>query len=342
MGDIGFMKAPERLNVLVSRARNCLIMIGNMETFMNSRHGKACWLPFFALMQEKEYLHDGLQVHCERHPDRVALLAQPQDFDTHCPDGGCTEACNATLKCGRHTCNRRCHRIADHSQMACHELIETTCEKEHKFRVQCGEPHVACGICRQEQDDLRRRIKRGYELEKQRQERQSQYRQELKNVQDEVDHQRRLLKYAQEEDADERLLAEQQATLASLKETVARQKVMKKTEAATKETKSSSVVAGDEAMGNDMVDWDTASSEHEWHCMKREQRSKSAELDALMQMIGLQTIKRSFLDIKTTVDTATRQGLSLKNDRYGCSLLGNPGTGKLKELLKAGSSDDVD
>ncbi|KAJ3939835.1 uncharacterized protein N0V96_009822 [Colletotrichum fioriniae] len=40
-GDIGFMKAPERLNVLCSRARECLILIGNMETFMASGHGRA-------------------------------------------------------------------------------------------------------------------------------------------------------------------------------------------------------------------------------------------------------------------------------------------------------------
>jgi hypothetical protein len=30
---IGFMKSPERLNVLLSRARDGLILIGNMDTF---------------------------------------------------------------------------------------------------------------------------------------------------------------------------------------------------------------------------------------------------------------------------------------------------------------------
>lgn len=36
--DIGFMMAPERLNVLLSRARNGLIMIGNSNTFTKSVH----------------------------------------------------------------------------------------------------------------------------------------------------------------------------------------------------------------------------------------------------------------------------------------------------------------
>ncbi|KAM7189183.1 AAA domain containing protein [Rhypophila sp. PSN 637] len=52
-GDIGFMYAPERLNVLVTRARNCLIMIGNIITFMKSMKGRERWPPFFDLLQQK-------------------------------------------------------------------------------------------------------------------------------------------------------------------------------------------------------------------------------------------------------------------------------------------------
>lgn len=86
------MKAPERLNVLCSRARECLILLGNMETFMASGHGKAVWLPFFTLLKEKNYLHDGFAIRCQQHPDRTALLKEPDDFDTKCPEGGCDEA----------------------------------------------------------------------------------------------------------------------------------------------------------------------------------------------------------------------------------------------------------
>lgn len=45
-GDIGFMASPERVNVLLSRARNALFMIGNANTFAKSRkviqHGSLC------------------------------------------------------------------------------------------------------------------------------------------------------------------------------------------------------------------------------------------------------------------------------------------------------------
>ena len=96
-GDIGFMKAPERLNVLLSRARDCLILIGNPETFMKSPQGRDTWLPFFNILKEAGQLHDGFPVKCEQHPDRTALLREPLDFDKYCPDGGCAEPWSVLL-----------------------------------------------------------------------------------------------------------------------------------------------------------------------------------------------------------------------------------------------------
>lgn len=85
------MSAPERLNVLLSRARCCIVMIGNMNTFMNSRKGKDTWSPFFKLLKERGHLYDGLPVRCVRHPERTAILQVPLDFEKYCPDGGCSE-----------------------------------------------------------------------------------------------------------------------------------------------------------------------------------------------------------------------------------------------------------
>lgn len=90
-GDIGFLSARERLNVLLSRARNGIIMLGNMETFMHSKKGQDTWVKFFTSMKLKGYLHDGLPVKCENHPQTKFLLKQPNDFDRCCPDGGCAE-----------------------------------------------------------------------------------------------------------------------------------------------------------------------------------------------------------------------------------------------------------
>lgn len=89
--DIGFMCAPERLNVLLSRARDALIMIGNAETFSNARRGKELWSNLFKMMRQDGHIYDGFPTKCERHPTRTAILKRPIDFEEHCPDGGCTE-----------------------------------------------------------------------------------------------------------------------------------------------------------------------------------------------------------------------------------------------------------
>ena len=91
MRDIGFMFAPERLNVLLSRARDALIMIGNAETFSTARKGGELWTQFFKMMRDDGHIYDGFPARCERHNGKTALLKRPEEFDDQCPDGGCTE-----------------------------------------------------------------------------------------------------------------------------------------------------------------------------------------------------------------------------------------------------------
>lgn len=85
------MFSPERLNVLLSRARDGLIMIGNAQTFLKSRHADQAWTPFLHLMKEKGHIYDGLPVQCQQHAMKKGLLKTGLDFDVECPDGGCSE-----------------------------------------------------------------------------------------------------------------------------------------------------------------------------------------------------------------------------------------------------------
>ena len=89
--DIGFMSEAERLNVLLSRARNALILIGNSETFLKARKGKEIWTKLWGLLKDGGNIYDGFPTKCERHPETTSLLRQPSDFDVECPDGGCKE-----------------------------------------------------------------------------------------------------------------------------------------------------------------------------------------------------------------------------------------------------------
>jgi hypothetical protein len=89
--DIGFMAAQERLTVLLSRARNAMILVGNAQTLIQSQKGGLLWQKVFKLLKSGSHVFSGFPVYCERHPTRKALLQSSDDFDMLCPDGGCAE-----------------------------------------------------------------------------------------------------------------------------------------------------------------------------------------------------------------------------------------------------------
>ncbi|CEL08763.1 hypothetical protein ASPCAL11908 [Aspergillus calidoustus] len=130
-GEIGFMSAPQRLNVLLSRARDVLIMFGNSQTFKQSRKGQDIWIPLFDQLQANGLLYDGLPVRCEQHPQRKAVLREINYFEKLCPDGGRQQACGTKLNCGLHDCPQKCHQLSDHSKMQCRKIIEWTCSRDH-------------------------------------------------------------------------------------------------------------------------------------------------------------------------------------------------------------------
>ncbi|KAI1339484.1 P-loop containing nucleoside triphosphate hydrolase protein [Xylariaceae sp. FL0016] len=324
-GEIGFMSAAERLNVLITRARNCLVMVGNMDTFMKSR-GSGTWVPFFRLLKERGHLYDGLPVKCERHPDKTAVLASPIDFDLFCPDGGCTEPCLARLNCGLHQCQRRCHRVSDHSKVACTHKMEKTCKRQHKIIVNCATRDDPCARCVQEDKEQERLIKRDLGLERERLARQQAYAQELQRIQDEIDLERRKIKYSTEEEDQKKSIAQQKEDLKNLKDSVSRMAAIK---SATGGADSKTNTKGP---SRDVLDANfpkyVSNASDEWEYLKANEGARSDPLDELMAMIGLEEVKQAFLNMKNTVDVKLRRNESLSSQRFGCSLLGNPGTGK--------------
>jgi hypothetical protein len=180
------MKAPERLNVLVSRARDCLVLIGNRETFVASAQGNETWVPFFRLMEKNRYIQNGLSIRCEQHLDREITLSNPNDFDVKCPDGGCSEDRDMKLKCGKHTCLRKCHRLTYHNNGVCTRLVPKICEKKHEYTVECKESHTDCSQCRKEEEEIRKRAKREFQIEQAQQAQQAIYRQRIQETRDEI------------------------------------------------------------------------------------------------------------------------------------------------------------
>jgi len=66
----------------------------------------------------------------------------------------------------------------------------------------------------------------------------------------------------------------------------------------------------------------------DWDYQKKFLNSQSQEIDTLMEMVGLESVKTKFLAMKAKVDLSVRQNMDLSRKRFGSVLLGNPGTGK--------------
>lgn len=441
-GDVGFLAAPERLNVLLSRARNSVFLFGNMETFMQSKKGQHVWVPFFKSMKEKGHLYDGVPVRCEQHPEHRSLLREPLDFDKFCPEGGCTEPwqvrpilqptifilspkkymltsiSGVLLGCKAHTCNLKCHRVSDHTGMLCSELVEVFCSdqnhsswvpcyrkhkrlecqtlvemmcgaQQHRCQVACGkrnsriecqelvnvscpqkhprkvkcwrkdEPVVchrlidiicdrqhtrrvpcskkndsSCEQCIEEDAEVERKAVRDLDLERKKRALRENYKQDLARIQDRIDHNRAIIKERQENDKRTRTLNQRRDELAALEQTVTRIQNQKERSAAHR----TNVQVPAPMPGTRLNDDSSSStaSQHaapssqakdEWEDLKKHEGAKSKPLDELMGMIGLEEVKSAFLSIKSRVDTAIRQGINLDQERFSCSMLGNPGTG---------------
>jgi Cdc6-like AAA superfamily ATPase len=160
-------------------------------------------------------------------------------------------------------------------------------------------------------------------LEEARLQRQKAYSAELQRVQDEIDHNRREIKYMQEEEADKKNLAEQTAQAETLKRTAQNMKAAKKKSDQPTAGASQGTTKGPSPSWLDLP----SSAKDDWMSLKAE-GAQNASLDKLIQMIGLEEVKQSFLEVKSIVDLAVRQDTSLNSERFSCSLLGNPGTGK--------------
>jgi hypothetical protein len=142
------MKEPERVNVMLSRARCGLIMLGSKRCLMNykSVKGRILWTKFFQLMQcDGRAVLFGLLVQCKHHPETKRYLNNTKDFD-RAADGGCDLPCVVKLKCG-HVCPLKCHPGDDHVSVLCAVQHNHTCQKGHILDYFCGNGPKPCKMC---------------------------------------------------------------------------------------------------------------------------------------------------------------------------------------------------
>jgi hypothetical protein len=219
----------------------------------------------------------------------------------------------------------------DHSRTECNQLTEKVCERQHKTKIRCGKEKDGCRKCIDEDKEMERRIKRDLQLEQDRLRREEDYTRQLQVIQDEVEHQRRINKYEAEEELRNQTLEQQRTELAALKDAEQRLRHQNKLKAemaakAAKKSVHRDSTTTQEPGSPKEHDW-SSGAQSEWDFLKQYEGAQSRPLDDLMEMIGLEEVKQEFLAVKSKVDTALRQGVSMASERFSCSMLGNPGTG---------------
>ncbi|KAK2031684.1 P-loop containing nucleoside triphosphate hydrolase protein [Colletotrichum zoysiae] len=146
----GFLSTPNRINVLLSRAKHGMYIIGNSST---SSH-VPMWAQVIEILQNSGNIGRELELQCPRHPDGASFVSRAEHFIQSSPDGGCNLRCDRRLACG-HSCTGPCHSDFLHNALKCLEDCVRPKEGcDHACRKRCGEP------C----DKLCREVLRGVKL----------------------------------------------------------------------------------------------------------------------------------------------------------------------------------
>ncbi|XP_059490894.1 NFX1-type zinc finger-containing protein 1-like [Neocloeon triangulifer] len=160
-GEIGFLNEESRVIAALSKARDALVMIGNMSTLSSK---SSYWKRIKNSLEEQGALGRSLLLRCVEHPDNQVALQNPEDFDSICPEGDCHRLCMKPMECGHrckslyspycdhssYTCQEPCFKLCDaglhESRMACYERA-SNCQEVREITLHCGrhEKTVICG-----------------------------------------------------------------------------------------------------------------------------------------------------------------------------------------------------
>ena len=138
---VGFIKTENRINVALSRARNGLYVIGNLELFAEASE---TWANIVRLLQKEGQIGTAIPLFCRNHSDTKLYAQTMKDFE-NAPEGGCNLNCDARLGCG-HVCELKCHVYdTDHMEYTCDKQCIRVCPNDHHCYKKCFED---CGDCK--------------------------------------------------------------------------------------------------------------------------------------------------------------------------------------------------
>jgi len=220
--------------------------------------------------------------------------------------------------------------------------MQDVCPQNHKITWECWKQSVPCGKCEAEARKREAQRQRDHKLDLQRQANERAYAQKLIEFDEEIAHERRVQKEHADQLDRERVIQQRKKDLADARAATREVMVIKNpdpempagTETRTQKanTPMDEMLASpydDSGSGGEQKDEqpEISQAKAEWDYQKRFENADNEHLDALMQMIGLESVKHQVLTIKMKIDTCIRQGANVKDERFGAALLGNPGTG---------------
>lgn len=144
-GRVGFINMTNRVNVMLSRARHGMVVLGNAATLRAAQlRGAGMWGQVLDILDKDGCVDSCLKTQCVNH-GTVTEIREVADFQRLAGDGGCQLPCGAALPCG-HTCPRRCHADdLQHVSVVCTKPCQRLHpECGHPCDRTCGEP---CGRC---------------------------------------------------------------------------------------------------------------------------------------------------------------------------------------------------
>jgi hypothetical protein len=270
-----------------------------------------------------------------------------------------------TLQCGIHTCPLKCHfSLVSHSQVRCPTIIQEQCPKGHPQDRKCHQSPFPCKKCKREAILEEEKRLREFELQQKQEAQQAEHERRLRDLECKIAAEEQIVRDAhlvqqrsqvlrqKEEDLREAQKLAELATTASAvfppitTLSTSQPQVVPSLDKPSETPKSdgSTAAASDNQRAPQHNGGSTSqrpqtppgnpatakksSPENEWRRQKEVEGANSAAIDAVMDMIGLEDVKRQMLRIKDKIEVTHRQNASLKDERFNIVLLGNPGTGE--------------
>lgn len=132
----GFLKTSNRINVLLSRAKHGMYIIGSTAT----ARSVLMWDTVIKTLEKGDNVGQTLALCCPRHMETSIEVSKPDDFSIFSPEGGCNRRCDLRLGCG-HACINKCHSDALHDAVRCLERCQRTIKGcDHACPKVCGDP----------------------------------------------------------------------------------------------------------------------------------------------------------------------------------------------------------